>query len=63
MSSYELTRPTGSITFNSSKIFDASRTLGTQHVMRLNRVEVGLTAPAVGKMGRGIGSEHAPLRW
>ena len=46
MSSYELTQPAGSITFNSSKIFDAPRSLGTQHAMRFNLVEVVLTAPA-----------------
>ena len=63
MSSYELRLVDTAARLDLSKIFDAPRSLGTQHAMRLNRVEVGLTAPAVGRMGRGIGSENAPLQW
>ncbi len=44
MASYELTDVVGSISFYLSMILNVPRSLGTQHVARLNRIEVGLIA-------------------
>ena len=38
MASYELTHESGSISFYLSMILNVPRSLGTQHVARLNRV-------------------------
>mgnify|MGYP001370726417 CR=1 FL=1 len=44
MASYELTYEAGSISFYLSMNLNAPRSLGTQHVALLNRIEVGLIA-------------------